>query len=159
MTFWKRVLCGFALALIVAVPLYAKVVVSATQTGNQTFQGGNFALQLSNGGPKAISFIGKGVHTISFSAECETSGDWLSIQFYLDFQLIAPTGGTSDAFCSDHNGNDVVDAWTTAHYRVATPSLPDGVHTLQVLASVVGNLQGGGLATGWIGDLSVIVEK
>jgi hypothetical protein len=159
MTFWKRVLCGFALALIVTVPLYAKVVASATRIGNQTFQGGNFALQLSNGGPKAISFSGKGVHTISFSAECETSGEWVSIQFYLDFQLIAPTGGTSDAFCSDHNDNDVVDAWTTAHYRVATPSLADGVHTLQVLASVVGDLEGGGFATGWIGDLSVVVEK
>ena len=77
----------------------------------------------------------------------------------VDIGGVLPTDGTSDAFCSDHNDNDVVDAWTTAHYRVATPSLPDGVHTLQVLASVVGDLQGGGLATGWIGDLSVIVEK
>jgi hypothetical protein len=159
MAIWQRVLCGFALAVIVTVPLYAKVVAKGTRTGNQTFQGGNYALQLSNGGPNAISFNGKGVHTISFSAECETSGDWLSIQIVLDFQHLAPTAGTSDAFCSDHNDNDSLDGFTTAHYRVVTPSLPLGVHTVQVLGSVVGNLNGGGLATGWIGDLSVLVEK
>jgi hypothetical protein len=144
MALWKRVLCGSALALIVTVPLYAKVVASGTRTGNQRFQGGNYALQLKNGGPIAISFSGKGVHTISFSAECETTGEWVSIQFFLDFVAVAPTAGTGDAFCSDHNNNDAMDGWTTAHYRVVTPPLPDGLHTLQVLASVVGNLKGGG---------------
>jgi hypothetical protein len=159
MALWKRVLCAFALAVIVTIPLYAKVVASGTRTGNQTFHGGNFALQLSNGGPPSIAFSGKGVHTISFSAECETSGDWLSIQIVLDLQPLAPTAGTSDAFCSDHNDNDSLDGFTTAHYRVVTPPLTAGVHVVQVLGSVVGTLNGGGQATGWIGDSVVIVEK
>jgi hypothetical protein len=152
MTTAKRLLCGLALALIATVPLLAKVVTNATNPSNFTFTG-TVLVPLTSGGATAVSFSGKGRHAISFSAECETTGSWVSIQILLDGAALAPTAGTSDAFCSDHNDNDSLDAWTTAHYTVATPSLGAGVHTVQIQASVVGG------GTGWLGDTSLVVEK
>ena len=37
---------------------------------------------------------------ISYSAECETTGAWLSIEILVDGVALSPTAGTSDAFCS-----------------------------------------------------------
>jgi hypothetical protein len=152
MTTAKRLLCGLSLALIATVPLLAKVVTSTTRTGNFTFAGA-VLVPLTNGGATAVSFSGKGRHAISFSAECETSADWLSIQIFVDGVALSPTGGTSDSFCSDHNDNNALDGWTTAHYTVATPSLGAGVHIVQIQGSVVGS------GTGWLGDISLVVEK
>ena len=159
MALWKRVLCGFALAVIVTVPLYAKVVASGTRTGNQTFQGGNFALQLKRRPERdLVQRQGRPHHQLQRGVR-----NLRRLALDPDLSRLPGTSrrlaGTSDAFCSDHNDNDSLDGWTTAHYRVVTPNLPLGVHTVQVLASVVGNLNGGGLATGWIGDAVVIVEK
>lgn len=63
--------------------------------------------------------------------------------------------GTGDAFCSDHNNDDALNGWTTAHHRVETPSLPLDPHFVQVRGTVVGSASD----TGWLGDTVLLVEK
>jgi hypothetical protein len=153
MTFAMRMFCGLALAIATTVTLSAKLVADATRTGNHLFTGVNQTIPLTNGGATTLTFSGKGRHLISYSAECETDGTWLSIEILVDGVAVAPTAGGSDAFCSDHNDNDSNDAWAVSHYRVATPNLASGNHTVQVRATVFG------IASGWLGDSALLIEK
>jgi hypothetical protein len=155
MTMMKRMLAGMTLAMLIAVPLYAKAVASAKRPGNYIFIGANYTLPLTAGNATSVSFSGKGKFLISYSAECETEGSWLSIEILVDGVSISPTTGSSDAFCSDHNDNDSLDGFTTAHYRVETQSLPLGPHYVQVRGTVVG----AALDKGWLGDTVLLVEK
>jgi hypothetical protein len=149
----KRLFCVFALASIATVPLFAKVVTSAARPGNFTFTGNDVLIPLTAGGATSLAFSGKGKHAISYSAECETSGSWVSIEIIVDGIALSPTSGDNDAFCSDHNDNNGNDGWTVAHYRVVTGQLALGAHSVQVRATTVGG------GTGWLGDSSVVVEK
>ena len=149
----KRIVCMFALAAFATVPLLAKVVTSAARPGNFTFTGSDVLVPLTSGGATSLAFSGQGKYAISYSAECETTGGWLSIEIIVDGVALSPTVGDQDAFCSDHNDNNANDGWTTAHYRVVTKNLTLGTHSLQVSATAVGG------GTGWLGDSSVVVEK
>jgi hypothetical protein len=155
MTLMKRLLTGMALAGLITAPLYAKAVASAKRPGNYTFTGANHTLPLTAGGATSVSFSGKGKFLVSYVAECETEGSWLSIEIFVDGVSVSPTTGTSDAFCSDHNNDGLLNGWTTAHYRVETPSLPLGSHFVQVRGTVVG----GATEQGWLGDTVLLVEK
>src|SRR5262245_25599318 len=106
MSLIKRFLSGMALAMLIAVPLYAKAVASAKRPGNYTFVGANHTLPLTAGNATSVSFSGKGKFLISYSAECETEGSWLSIEIFVDGVSISPTTGSGDAFCSDHYDNN-----------------------------------------------------
>src|SRR5262245_8189988 len=102
----KCLFCVFALASIATVPLFAKVVTSAARPGNFTFAGNDVLIPLTAGGATSLGFSGKGKHAISYSAECETSGSWVSIEIVVDGIALSPTSGDNDAFCSDHNDNN-----------------------------------------------------
>ena len=144
-------MCVAALAVLVTVPVFAKVVANATRTS--LFIGsGTFLMPLTDGGALTLGFNGKGKHAISYSAECTGSGTWVSIQIVVDGVAVAPTGGTDDAFCSDFDGNGGLNGWMTSHYRVVTPSLALGAHAVSV--QVTAN---GGSAR--LDDASLIVEK
>jgi hypothetical protein len=93
---------------------------------------------------------------ISYSAECETTGNYLSIQIILDGVVLAPTVGTQDAFCSDHNDNNIIDGYTTAHYRVPTSYLAGTVHSVRVEGTVVGSAP---YDLGRLGDSALLIEK
>jgi hypothetical protein len=154
MRLMTRVFCAVALTTLVTVPVLAKVAASAERPGNFIWPGGTVTVPLTSGGALFLSFSGKGRHMINYSAECETEGDWLSIQIIVDGVPLSPTAPqTADAFCSDHNNNNVNDGFTTAHYSVATDNLALGVHTVRILATVVGAGQG------WLGDSSLVVTK
>lgn len=158
MTLGKHIICGLALAAAATAPIYAKVVTDATRATNFIWSGTTPTLvPLNGGGALSISFSGKGRHVISYSAECETTGSWVSIEILVDGVVLAPTAGTADAFCSDHRTAESLDAWTTAHYTVATPALGGGVHTVQIRGTVVPN--GGASEQGWLGDTSLVIEK
>ncbi len=65
----KRSLCVAALAVLVTVPVFAKVVANATRTA--LFIGsGTFLMPLTDGGAVTLGFNGKGKHAIGYSAEC-----------------------------------------------------------------------------------------
>jgi hypothetical protein len=130
-----RVLWGLALTTLVTAPLLATVSASATRSNNVSWRG-THTLPLTDGGAQSLSWSGRGRFAIHYSAECETTADWVSIQIIVDGQVLAPTAGFDDAFCSDHNNNNAYDGWTTAHYSVATSNLPLGVHTVQIQGSV-----------------------
>lgn len=156
MTLTKRVLCGLALSSLVTVPLAATLVTSAARPGNFLWTGtANTLIPLTSAGATSLAFYGSGQHVINYSAECETTGSWLSIQILLDGVPLAPTAGSSDAFCSDHNDNDSLDSWTTAHYTVATPALAAGVHVVQIQGTVIGATTD----TGWLSDSSLVIER
>ena len=152
MALWKRVLCGFALAAIVTVPLYAKVVAKGTRTGNQTFQGGNFALQLTKAAARTRLVHVARASTPSASArsaKLQATGS-RSRSFWTSSTLRR----RRDQRCVLQRSQRQrlpgrVDDGTLSRRH---PEPAAGVHTVQVLGSVVGGLNGGGLATGWIGD-------
>jgi hypothetical protein len=148
MTLTKRLISGFAIAVLLTVPLYAKLVTSAEYTGNTT-GAGTFLMPLNNAGATSIAFGGKGRHVISYSAECNSSGgSWGSIQIILDGVALDPTAGVDDAFCAP--GDNL---WRVASYVVATPNLGAGLHTVQVQATAVG---GGTIR---LGNTSLVIEK
>ena len=134
----KRILCVLGLAVLVTVPLLAKVVTSATNENAQTFGAGGGLVALTSGGATTVTFGGKGRHVVSFSAECSVAGSsissWGGVQIIVDGVVLSPTG-SDDAFCTDWNGNNSHDQWVVAHYRVATGVLPFGTHTVQVQAT------------------------
>lgn len=151
----KRTLCGvLALALLATAPLLAKVVTSGQRPGNFVFTG-TALIPLNASGATSIGFSGKGRMVISYSAECETQGSWLSIQILVDGVPQAPTAGSSDAFCSDQGVNGSLDSYTTAHYTIATGSLSNGAHSVSVQATVVG----AATDQGWLGDSSLVIQK
>jgi hypothetical protein len=147
----KRSLCVAALAVLVIVPVFAKVVANATRT--DVFGGtGTFLMPLTNGGARVLGFSGRGKHAISYSAECSGTGSWVSIQIIVDGVALAPTAGTDDAFCSDFDGNGIHSAWMTAHQRVVTGNLALGAHGVSVQVTAVGG-------SARLDDASLIVEK
>ena len=152
MTLIKRVLCGLALTTVVTGPVLAKVSASATRSANFQWSGTR-NVPLNDGGATSLSWSGQGRFAIHFSAECETQADWISIQIIVDGSVLAPTAETNDAFCSDHNNSNQFDGWTTAHYTVATPILPMGVHTVRIQGSVLG------VGRGLLGDTSLVVTQ
>ena len=152
----KRIVCMVGLVVLVTVPLLARVVTSATNENAQTFGASGGLVALTEGGATSLTFSGKGKHVISFSAECSMAGNsissWGGIQIILDGVVLSPTG-SDDAFCTDWNGNNSHDQWVVAHYRVATPALVFGSHTVQVQATpnFANSIR--------LDDTSLIVEK
>ena len=65
---WRRLI-----AVLVTVPVFAKVVANATRT-NLFIGTGTFLMPLTDGGALTLGFNGKGKHAISYSAECTGSG-------------------------------------------------------------------------------------
>jgi hypothetical protein len=152
MTFLKRVLGGLAVTTLLTVPVLAKVAADAARPGNFTWAGTTL-VPLTPGGVTSVLFSGQGKHVISYSAECETAGDWVSIQVIVDGLVLAPTAGTNDIFCSDNNNNNNIDGGVTAHYSVATPKLALGTHHVQIQATVVG------AGNGLLGDSALVVLR
>lgn len=152
MTLIKRILCGLAFTTLVTAPLLATVSASATRSTNFNWAGTQ-TIPLTDGGARSLSWSGQGRFAIHYSAECETTADWVSIQIIVDGSALPPTAGIADAFCSDHNDSNQFDGWTTAHYTVATPNLPMGVHTVRIQGTV------SGAGTGLLGDTSLVVTK
>jgi hypothetical protein len=147
----KRSLCVAALAVLVTVPVFAKVVANATRTN--VFGGtGTFLMPLTDGGAVVLGFNGSGKHAISYSAECSGTGSWVSIQIIVDGVALAPTAGTDDAFCSDFDGNGIHSGWMTAHHRAVTGNLALGAHGVSVQVTAVGG-------SARVDDASLVVEK
>jgi len=137
MTTMKKI-SAFAIALsLLTVPLYAALKASAVRSGNYTFaQGTSNLVPLDNAGTTQLTFSGSGKHVITYSAECAVSaaagnaGTWLNIDIELIpniatgvVQVLAPTAGTSDAFCTS---NETAGADPHRHSRAATTSSASG---------------------------------
>ena len=157
MTISKRLICGLALAAVASVPLYAAIVVAARHPGNFTFTVAGTPVPITAAGATFVQFSGSGQHAITFSAECETTGAWLSIEILVDGVALPPTGGRATRSAPTVRPLRVLDGWTTASYTVATGTLANGVHTVQIRGTVVAN--GGTSDTGWLSDTSLVVWK
>jgi len=169
MTTMKKI-SAFAIALsLLTVPLYAALKASAVRSGNYTFaQGTSNLVPLDNAGTTQLTFSGSGKHVITYSAECAVSaaagnaGTWLNIDIELIpniatgvVQVLAPTAGTSDAFCTS-NETAGADGWGTQSITVPTPALPGGNHILRIRANVQNGVAGN---SGWLGDTALVVTK
>jgi hypothetical protein len=159
MTSIKRVLCGMALASLMAVPVWAKVVASAVRSTEFGFGPAITTIPLTDAGALSLSFSGQGKFMISYSAECAvhgTTNQYVSIEIIVDGTVLPPTTGFADAFCGAMNGTEFNDGWVMAHYSVPTPTLTLGVHTVQIRALVVNS---GNVFTGSLGNSSLVVTK
>jgi hypothetical protein len=134
----KRILCAFGLAVLINVPLFASIVAIGTNENAQVFGAAGGFVALTSGGATTIFFSGSGRHAISFSAECAVAGNsissWGGIQIIVDGAVRSPTG-SDDAFCTDWNGNNSLDQFVVAHYRVYTTVLAAGIHSVRVQAT------------------------
>ena len=134
MTITKRLICGLALAAVASVPLYATIVVAARHPGNFTFTVAGTPVPITAAGATSLSFSGSGRHAIAFSAECETTGAWLSLRSWLMGLRCRPLRVSSDAFCTDGKTAEGLDGWVTASTTVATGTLANAVHRFRFAA-------------------------
>jgi hypothetical protein len=141
---------------LVAVEAMADVVLARTRPNNFTFTGpGPVLVPLNAAGATTANFNGSGGFTIMYTAECSNdaagTGSWVSLQISVDNVDLAPSAGTSDAFCTS-NGVGGHDGWVSAAMNVRTGNLSSGQHTVRVRASTVGG-------NGWVSDASLTVLK
>lgn len=159
MKFCRQAACALALSAL-AVAAQAKVIISGVYPSNFSFSTATSLVPLASTGATSRTFnITKaGTYVLTFSAECSVdapAGDnaaWVDLDILIDGVAVAPTSGTSDAFCSA-NGTLGFDGW--AHPSITIPvSLTAANHTLQVQ----GRLNFGATG-GWISDISFVLHQ
>ncbi|MES2354603.1 MAG: hypothetical protein V4568_09420 [Pseudomonadota bacterium] len=164
--FWKASVTS-VLALLAATEASADAIISHTRAGNFTFAGpGPAAVPIAPGVFQTPAFANAAsqrflvLYTAECSVDAANQGTWLD----LDIQavnvatgavtVLAPTVGTSDAFCTS-NGTAGQDNWhMNAVNAVGGGGLPAGNYVIRV----VGKVQGGA-GQGWLGDSSLTVWR
>jgi hypothetical protein len=94
-----------AAAVLIGAQAYAHTVAFFTQGTNFRFSGPVF-VPLTTVGATTVTFTGSGRKTIIYTAECSNSaadtGSWVTIVIFVDGVELAPTAGTTDAFCTSN---------------------------------------------------------
>lgn len=159
MNFSRQLLAVAALSLI-ASAASAKVIASGNYPSNFTYAtSGTYTPLVSNGATTlTVNAPKAGIYVITYSAECTVDAPagnnfaWVDIDLEVNGAAVAPTVGTSDAFCSADGvagfGGYVRASVTTVAQLVA------GANTVRVL----GKFQGGATG-GWLGDTSIVVHQ
>lgn len=136
-----------AAAVLIGAQAYANTVAFFARPGNFPVAGPVY-VELNANGATSVTFTGSGRRTIVYTAECFTSASWLTIAIIVDNVQLAPTGNnTADSFCSSHSG------FVMAAAMGRTADLPDGTHTVRILAS----LQGTGSSS--LGDSALAIMR
>lgn len=135
----------------------AEVARSAYRNGNFTFSTATTLVPLNNNSKTKLGFrfrdIPEGWRIITYSAECAVAGtenSWVDIDILVDGNVIPPTDGSSDAFCSG-NATPGFDGWATQSITVAVQP-GQGNHRIQIRARL-----NGGATGGWFGDTSLVI--
>lgn len=159
MKFSRQLLAVAALSLL-ASAASAKVLLGVTRASNFTFTASATPVPLNSGGATTISFnAGKaGTYVLTYSAECsaDSGGNnntgWVDIDIRINGVTVAPTVGTSDAFCSP-DGFAGTSGWVRPSITVPV-TLIAGVNTVQILGNIFAPV-----TTGWLGDSSLVIHQ
>lgn len=139
----------------------AKVIASGTSAGNGAGAGftvNNTPIPL-NGAATTLSFNSAkaGRFVLTFSAECSadtgttTASGWTEIDVEVNGVIVAPTVGSSDAFCSPNNtaGHD---SWIRPSITLPV-TLVAGANTVRVLGKFVAPV-----TSGWLADTAIVIH-
>lgn len=144
---------------LVATGASAKVLLGVNRSNNFTFTAAATPVPLNAGGATIITFNAKkaGTYVLTYSAECSadnganTNAGWVDIDIKINGVTVAPTVGTSDAFCSP---DTVVGTTGWVRPSITVPvTLLAGNNTVQILGNT-----SFGVTTGWLGDTSLVIH-
>lgn len=159
MKFSRQLLTVAALSLL-ASAASAKVLLSATRAGNFTYGAAATPVPLNGAGATTLSFnAGKdGVYVLTYSAECSAdtgvnnNAGWVDLDIQINGVTVAPTIGTSDAFCSP-DGFAGSSGWVRPSITIPV-RLVAGANTVRILGNITG-----GVTTGWLGDSALVIHQ
>ena len=165
----RNLLGGFAIAaafgMLPATQAAAQSIVVNAVPGNWSFVG---AAQVQVPGTLTnVFFKPANVRLIAtFSAECAVGAPAGNTSAWVDLDIVllnaagavvhtlAPTLGSSDAFCSS-NGTAGVDGWATQSVTAYVPfNFPAGNYRAEVRARI-----NAGATTGWISDRTLLISR
>jgi len=140
----------------------AKVLAYGSYASNFSFTDATALAPLQSDGKTNILFKVTGttnaVVAITFSAECSVDapdGDvasWIDVDVLVDDVAVAPTGITSDGFCSA-DGSAGFSGWVRPSITVAVELAP-GNHRVKVRGRRDFNATGG-----WLSDTATVIEQ
>lgn len=140
----------------------AKVLAYGSYATNFSFSEATALAPLQSDGKTNILFKVTGtenaVVVITFSAECSVDapegdvGSWIDVDVLVDDVAVAPTGITSDGFCSA-DGSAGFSGWVRPSVTVAVELAP-GRHRLKVQGRLDFNATGG-----WLSDTATVIEQ
>lgn len=144
---------------VAATGVSAKVLLGVTRAGNFTYTASATAVPLNGGGATIISFNASkaGTYVLTYSAECSadngaaTNSGWIDLDVKINGVTLAPTIGTSDAFCSPDNVAGT-SGWVRPSITMPV-TLIAGVNTVQILGNVFAPV-----TTGWLGDSALVIH-
>lgn len=147
---------------LLAVGAHAKVLTSGAYGANFSFNNvaAKTPIPLTSTGASSITFNAAkaGTYVLAFSAECSadngstsTSG-WVDIDVEVNGVVMAPTIGSSDAFCAP-NGTVGHDGWLRPAITMPI-KLVAGSNTIRVLGGL-----NAGVTSGWLSDTAVVVDN
>ena len=154
-----QAVCAAAL-FVLAAAAQAKVIISGTYASNFAFSTATAFVPLASTGATSRTFniTATATYVLTFSAECSVdapagdSGAWVDLDVMVDNVAIAPTSGTSDAFCGA-NGTAGFDGWVRPSITLPV-RLTAGSHTLQVQGRLNASATGG-----WVSDISMVIHQ
>ncbi|MGM9487084.1 hypothetical protein [Ideonella sp. YS5] len=136
----------------------AKVLASATRSTNFTYTADGTPVPLNDSGSTSMVFnVAKaGTYSLTYSAECSadnganSNSGWVHLDLEVNGVVVAPTVGSSDAFCSPDNvaGSS---GWVRVSITVPVRLLA-GNNTVRVLGGLVS------VSTGWLGDTALVIQ-
>jgi hypothetical protein len=159
MTILRNAAVALALAGVTAAA-HAGVKADAVRTGNfETTSVSGVFVPLNDAGATTLSFnLGSaGKKVLTYSAECNVSGAAGNDSAYLELDIIvngitvAPSLGSTDAFCTSDGDTNIVDNWTRASITIAIQGIA-GNNTVRIVAR--GN---SGAMYLWLGDSALVV--
>ncbi|HSI51576.1 MAG TPA: hypothetical protein VLA61_25180 [Ideonella sp.] len=155
-----RNLIAVAALSVLASAASAKIIASGNYPFNFSYAVNPTFLPLSAGGATTFTFNATkaGRYVLTFSGECSTDAPagntaaWVEIDLVVNGVTVAPTVGTSDAFCGA-NGTLGFDGWVRPSITTVV-SLLAGANTLRIK----GGFQAGATA-GWLSDTSWVIHQ
>lgn len=139
----------------------AKVIASGTSAGNGAGAGftvNNTPIPLS-GAATTLTFNSAkaGRYVLTFSAECSadngttTPSGWTEIDVEVNGVIVAPTVGSSDAFCAP-NTTVGHDGWIRPSITLPV-TLVAGVNNVRVLGKIAAPV-----TSGWLADTAIVIH-
>ncbi|MFO1338809.1 MAG: hypothetical protein U1F53_11335 [Burkholderiaceae bacterium] len=136
----------------------AKVLVGLTRSNNFTYTVDNTPVPLNDSGSTSVVFAAKkaAVYALTYSAECsadngaDTNAGWVHLDIEVNGVVVAPTVGSSDAFCSPDNVAGT-SGWVRPSITIPV-TLAAGNNTVRVLGRFVSPV-----TTGWLGDSALVI--
>jgi len=137
----------------------AKVLASATRSNNFTYTVDNTPVPLTDSGSTSMVFnVAKaGTYSLTYSAECSadngaaSNSGWVHLNIEVNGVVVAPTAGSSDAFCSPDNVSGS-SGWVRPSITVPVRLLA-GNNTVRILGGIVSPV-----TTGWLGDSALVIQ-